>query len=426
MFFNSRKWDLKSIQSKPLLLLVALLLTVGCATTPLNTLSGQPQLQQSPIPGRIILNLTQTPASSQAVTWRTPSIATNSRAEIAKATGSPDFATKASTTPALNETVTLDDNSIVFSHSVVFKELTPGTLYAYRVGNGTVWSEWNQFRTAQNTFTPFSFVYFGDPQEQVKSLCSRTFRTAFSTAPDAAFWHFVGDLVDNGDKDREWEELFDAIGFIPRVTPMILVPGNHEYPDRRRIKGDAFRIFPLWRPQFTLPENGPKGLEETAYFLDYQGVRFIMLNGNEQLEVQAQWLETILADNPQPWTIAAIHQPIYSTGHRGRDHRRQELFVPIFDRFSVDLVLQGHDHTYARTKRLVSGQAIVGQNRGTVYVTSVSGPKSYPVNHRYDPLMEVTATGQQLFQVIRVDNNTLTCEAFDSAGNRLDKFQLKK
>jgi 3',5'-cyclic AMP phosphodiesterase CpdA len=239
----------------------------------------------------------------------------------------------------------------------------------------------------------------------------------------------VGDLVNNVDKDQEWDELYDALGFIPRVTPMILLPGNHEYPNRRTlINPSNFEIFSLWRPQFTLPENGPKGLEETAYFLDFQGVRLIMLNGNELLKEQAKWLEQVLEKDPQAWTIAAIHQPIYSTGRRGRDQRRQNLFVPIFDQFSVDLVLQGHEHNYARTKPLVNGQIAANdeKNRGTVYVTSVCGPKTYSINSRYEKLMETTGTGIQLFHVIRVDRNTLTCEGFDATGNLYDRFELKK
>ncbi len=412
--------------SRLLPLLLALVFITGCTQARFNPVSTAPLPQPGLTPKRIILNLTRTPATSQAVTWRTASIVTTPKAQIAIATGSPAFRTKATTITALSESVKSDDTSLFFYHSVTFKDLAPNTLYAYRVGDGTHWSEWNQFKTAAATPRPFTFIYFGDPQEEAGSMCARTFRTAFKTAPDAAFWHFVGDLVDNGDKDDEWEELFDAFGWIPRTTPMILLPGNHAYPDKRFVKGDAFKIFPQWRPQFTLPRNGPKGLEETAYAIDYQGVRFIMLNGNEKLREQAEWLNTVLENNPQPWTIAAIHQPIYSTGRKRNDQQRQALFVPIFDKHSVDLVLQGHEHNYARTRQLVNGQPATAPRKGTVYVTSVCGPKAYPVNHRYDHLMETIGTGRQLFQVIRVSGRNLTCEAFDSAGNPYDRVELFK
>lgn len=177
-------------------------------------------------------------------------------------------------------------------------------------------------------------------------------------APDtmyADFWHFVGDLMDNGDQDGEWGELFDAM-WIPRTTPIIMLPCNHEYPNRRKVKGADYHLFHLWRPHFTLPENGPAGLGETVYFIDYQGgVRLVMLNGNERLDEQALWLENVLADNPTPWTIVAIHQPMYSTGKYRDSQTWQNLFVPIFDKYRVDLVLQGHDHTYSRGARNENG-----------------------------------------------------------------------
>lgn len=85
--------------------------------------------------------------------------------------------------------------------TVVFKDLAPDTMYAYRVGTRGSWSEWNQFLTARRDPESFSFISFGDPQEEIRSKCSRIFRAAYKKAPDADFWHFVGDLVDNGDRD---------------------------------------------------------------------------------------------------------------------------------------------------------------------------------------------------------------------------------
>ena len=64
--------------------------------------------------------------------------------------------------------------------------LRPGTLYAYRVGNGKVWSEWFQFRTASQTPQAFSFIYLGDAQKNIYSLWSRTVRAAILEAPSMA------------------------------------------------------------------------------------------------------------------------------------------------------------------------------------------------------------------------------------------------
>lgn len=396
--------------------------------TPVATVKTQAPCpgSRAAVPERIILNLTAEPATSQAVTWRTRSPVGRPKAQIALASGFSRFEKNARTVDAQTQSVALNDGKMVYHHAVVFDGLSPDTMYAYRVGAGTVWSEWCQFKTACRTPAPFTFVYFGDPQEEVKSKCSRIFRAAYKKAPDADFWHFIGDLVDDGDNDQQWGELFYAFGWIPRTMPMILLPGNHEYPDKRFVHGADYQLFHLWRPHFTLPENGPDGLTETVYFIDYQGVRLVMLNGNEQLAKQARWLDRILTGNRQPWTIAAIHQPVYSTGKWRNKTTYQRLFVPVFDKHGVDLVLQGHDHTYSRTFPLKNGARTAAGESGTVYVGSVCGPKSYPVNPRYGNLMEKTGTGRQLFQVIRVAPHRLEYESFDATGTPYDSFVLEK
>ncbi len=327
---------------------------------------------------------------------------------------------------AAAETVELGKGKTACHYSAVFKDLKPNTMYAYRVGTNGYWSEWNQFITACKSHDPFKFVYFGDPQKDIKSMCSRIFRAAYKKVPDARFWLFVGDLINNGDNDEQWAELFYALGWVPRTTATILIPGNHEYPDKRFTHRDAFKLQHLWRPHFTLPENGPHGLEETAYFIDYQGVRFVMLNGNEKIEEQAKWLDRVLSDNPQPWTIAGIHQPVYSTAKYRKDSKRQNLLVPIFDKHSVDLVLQGHDHTYCRTYKIMNGIRVKENEKGTVYVVSVSGPKFYRLNTPHQKLMAKMETGRQLFQVIHIDHNRLHYEAVDASGEVYDSFLLEK
>jgi len=233
-------------------------------------------------------------------------------------------------------------------------------------------------------------------------------------------------MVNNGPDDPEWEEFFAALGWIPRTIPLVLVPGNHEYPDRRFIPPEDLHITNLWRPHFTLPVNGPKGLEETVFSFDYQNVCFIVLNGNEQTEEQAKWLETILLQNKQPWIIVSIHQPVYSISERSNETKFQTLFVPIFDRFSVDLVLQGHHHGYARTFPLKNNQRVSDKEKGTVYVISNAGPKFYPVSSRYAPLMAKTGSREMLFQSIHVAKKTLQFTAFNAMKQSVDFFEIHK
>jgi len=413
-----------------LLLGLSLLVTSSCAVAEKQAAQTQGEAclhhATASSPQRLILTLTENPSKSQAITWRTCAKVNNPKAQIAAVANSPALKDNLRTINAVSEEVRLGKDKSVYHYCAVFDALKPDTLYAYRVGTEDNWSEWNQFKTASMSGEPFRFVYFGDAQEDVKSMCSRIFRAAYKKAPDAAFWLFVGDLVDNGDKDEEWAELFYALGWIPRMTPMILLPGNHEYPDKRYLQDKDYKLFHLWRPHFTLPENGPQGLEESAYSIDYQGVRLVMLNGNEKIEEQARWLDKILSENPQLWTIVGIHQPVYSTAKYRDSAKLRNQLVPILDKHSVDLVLQGHDHTYCRTYKIKNGFRVRENEKGTVYVISVSGPKFYQVKTHNEGLMARIEMGRQLFQVIHIDHNRLFYESFDVKGELFDSFTLEK
>ena len=91
-------------------------------------------------------------------------------------------------------------------------------------------------------------------------------------------------------------------------------PGNHEYG---KIEDGTRELSRHWRPQFTLPENGLPGLEETTYWLDIQGVRVVTLNSNRNQAEQAEWLDGVLADNPNRWTVVTHHHPIFSASEAG-------------------------------------------------------------------------------------------------------------
>ena len=373
-------------------------------------------------PKRIILNLTENPAIEQSVTWRTTSILKNPEAQIGIALETVRVVRDKETIKASVDTVKVDQ-SLIYYYSASFENLQANTIYAYRVGCDDYWSEWNQFKTPDTTDAAFSFVYFGDPQNEVRTKCSRIFRAAYEKAPHARFWHFTGDIVNHTNRDNEWEEFFEALGWIPRSTPMILAPGDHGYPKQLfLVKG----LNKFWRSQFTLPENGPEGLKETAYFIDYQCARIFILNSNEKLETQAQWLDSLLTQTTQIWTIVSMHEPIYSTGKNRDNPKLRELLLPVIDKHHVDLVLQGHDHAYGRTFKCKGGKKVDETEKGTVYTVSVSGAKVYPINSRYESLMAKTGNNRQLFQVIDLNKNELSYTSYNVLGEIFDAFKLIK
>jgi 3',5'-cyclic AMP phosphodiesterase CpdA len=382
------------------------------------------------VPDRIVLTWEEDPATTMSVTWRTSTDVQKGVAQIALATADPKFGDKAPTHAALSDLLTTDLGPSQY-HSATFRDLKPRTKYAYRVGDGVNWSEWSHFTTASDGPEPFSFVYFGDAQNDLKSRWSRVVREAYSDAPKAAFMLHAGDLINRAESDSEWGEWFYAASHLHRMIPCVPTPGNHEYKAGKSLAGIPITstLTHHWRPMFTLPTNGPKGLEETTYWFDYQGVRFVSLNSNVEYLVQAEWVNKLLADNPRKWTIITFHHPLFSS-KEGRDNPLlRAAWQPVFDRHKVDLVLQGHDHTYARTglmkdENVPTGVGARSPQAGTVYVVSVSGPKMYDLGRR--PFMNRAAEDTQLYQIISIDGDELRYEARTAIGEVYDGFTLKK
>jgi 3',5'-cyclic AMP phosphodiesterase CpdA len=372
----------------------------------------------TPTPDRVILTWCADPAATQCLTWRTDATVKKPVAQIAESEDGPGFPKKAQTLDAATEPLE-SDLSVAHYHSVRFSGLKPDTLYAYRAGDGFNWTEWNQFRTASDKPAPLTFLYVGDAQNDIYSLWSRLIRSGYSNAPKANFIIHAGDLVNRSLRDAEWGEWHQAAGWINRSLVSFPSPGNHEY---NNVDGQR-ALTRHWRPQFTLPENGVKGLEESCYTVDVQGVRVVSLNSNERIEEQAEWLDSLLADNPQRWTVVAFHHPVFSAA-RSRDNQKlRETLQPIFDKHAVDLVLTGHDHTYARSN-LTTGLSTQEGKAGTVYVVSVSGPKMY--NLEPAPWMQRAAEDTQLFQVVHIDGANLKYEARTARGLLYDAFELEK
>ena len=393
-------------------------------------------------PDRIILTFNGNPSTKRAVTWRTDSSVKKAIAQIAVAGLNSDFVKEASTYTANTEEFDLglyksNKSLIVNYHSVVFENLKPNTLYAYRVGFAENWSEWIQFKTANDTYSPTQFVYFGDAQNDILNHWSRVIRMAYKTAPDASFVIHAGDLVDSAHKDNEWAQWFKAGGFIHSQWTAIPVVGNHEFQRFDGYEGTLPRRLSIqWRPQFTLPveENLDEKLHETVYSVEYQDILVLVLNSTGHLEKQTEYIREKLTNSDAKWKIVTNHHSVFSPAE-GRDFEyARKVWKPMFEKYGVDLVLNGHDHTYARGHTPVKSQNV--NESGifkTLYVTSVSGPKQYKIDkikiknyevdgYKSDKMGEET----QFFQVINIDNNKLTYSAYTTLGDLYDRAIITK
>ena len=477
--------------------------------------------EPSPLPDRVVLTWEDDPATTQSVTWRTDTSVKRGVAEIALASAN-GRAMKPDAVQAVTTVFESDINDAHY-HSAIFRNLQPDTLYAYRVGDGENWTEYYHFKTASDRARPFSFIYFGDAQNDVRTHWSRVFREAFRDSPRAAFTLHAGDLIDVQNSDAEWGDWHQGPDWVNATIPVIATPGNHEY--RRvnegsrafrywssasgetidvtmtgfeEVETDAGKVYQIsligpwftmgslelndggriikvdegvieisgfteevllgssiykpplqdrqrepgepavtthWRPQFAFPveEGIEDALKETVYAIDYQGVRFISLNSNEAIKSQIPWLRSVLEDNPNRWTVVTFHHPVFSPASDRDNAELRNLWKPILDEFKVDLVLNGHDHTYARTGQVDASallnvptgyQQAYDPNIGTVYVVSVSGPKMYEITK--GSYAKRVAEDTQLYQIIDINDKSLRYRAFTATGALYDAFTLEK
>jgi len=391
----------------------------------------------------VLLSITDNPAQTAAVTWRSERAPSPALAQIARAGVNRDFQKSATNIDASTTRLTIHGREIT-SHAARFTGLQPATRYCYRVGAEGAWSEWHEFRTASEHAAAFRFIYLGDEQNEIRSLWSRSARNAYAHAYGADFIVHAGDLLQEGYDDALWGEWCDAMGFVGASLPNLPVPGNHDLhrdpllPQAQNV----LSVSPLWRSHFALPQNGPAGVDELkgqSYFLDYQGARFVALDvnvfANEAFDASAKtriaqaqlaWLDKTLADNPHPWTIVVQHQPIYPVA-KGRDYEQMRAALqPIYERRRVDIVLQGHDHIYSRTHRVAQNQPVAQGQAGVVYAISVSGPKMYEVTDRFPQLRAKTLTNTQAHQIIDVAPDKLRYSAYTIDGEVIDSFQLTR
>ena len=395
----------------------------------------------SETPDRIMLNPTGDPSTGYSVTWRTSTNILTGWAEIAEAYDAPGFSKKAVRVKAKSQILKLkkaeyNPDIQAHFHTVAFQDLEPSTQYAYRVGDGrNSFSEWFHFTTASQGFDPFSFVYVGDAQNGILSHWSRLIRQSVFSAPDMRFLLHAGDLINSAHMDDEWGQWFKATGWTHGTIPAVAVPGNHEYGDLK-IDDKAVRSLSIqWQPQFEFPTYPelPDSIKETAYHFEYQGVLFVCLNSMAEIGKQAAWMDKILSNSNHQWKVVAFHYPIFASAVNRDNLKLRKSWMPILEKNNVDLVLQGHDHTYARGHTRDTKAGPIKEYTKSVYVNSVSGSKMYTVKpDRWDGyaddniIMDRMAENTQLFQVLSFEHRKLSYKAVTATGKVYDGFELEK
>ena len=296
------------------------------------------------------------------------------------------------------------------------RELQAGTSYAYRAVTGAKASPWYQFRMQSGSKDKVEFLYVGDVQDSIGGEANRFLREALSRHPESKFLVCGGDLSD-GPRQSCWDEAFRDIDSVTQAMPLLVVAGNHDY--RKGVIQWLERRFPLTFSYFL----DAKIADNQVYTLNYGPVQFFLLDSNRELPyllTQRDWLKAQLEQSRARWKIVVLHHPLFSIRSRSRNLIQRWVFNDLLEDYGVDLVLQAHEHAYARMTAHEGGQAVT-----PVYTVSHCSPKNYDIyeNDRYDK----SIASSRFYQTVRISGDTLTLTAYEVYHHsRCDSLQIIK
>ncbi len=362
-------------------------------------------------PDQVMLTWSNDPATSIDIQWRT---------DTTVSAGIVNYREKGSTVVYSSdaekyrmEDLLLMNDRFINRFTAHLNGLKPGTDYEYQILPETEWKEKYTFST-QSATDSFAFVWFGDTHYSPKF--GELFNRADSAHPDAAFFTIAGDLVSDGLYRNQWDDLLHYPENVISRKPLMCVPGNHD--NRAGLGALMYREF------FSYPKNGPDGVnKEQTYSFTYKNALFLMIDATSSVDAQTGWIEELLKNTSATWKIAVFHFPPYNWEEPYFDI--QKAWVPIFDKYHVDMVFGGHIHYYMRSKPMKGGEVVDSYNNGTAYIISIGIP-SRTRDAAEEPYAEVVKTEGQYYQYIKIEGDKLTYSAIDSNNELADSFTINK
>jgi hypothetical protein len=321
-------------------------------------------------PDQLVLTFSGDPRTSMAVSWRQSVGGTTDRVELQSPDPGPSRTVNATCRMIdSREWLTVENDTVIQRCTANLTDLSADTEYTYRPSDRAhpnAAGAWNRFRTAPDPMdSPVTFLYLGDVQKGIEEWSSR-YQAAVDRHPEVRFTIQVGDLVNVGARRTEYDDVLGGAAEAFATVPFVPVLGNHEYV----LGGET-----LFQREFSLSGDGPSGSGHCRAF-DYGPVRVVVLDSSSEktLAAQAAWLAARLDESQAPWKVVVFHHPVWPprSWFAGSDVR--DAWMATLEGHGAHLVLNGHDHSYARTFPLRDGQP--AQN-GTVYVVSVAGSKFY-------------------------------------------------
>jgi hypothetical protein len=367
-------------------------------------------------PEQIHLTWGESPTTGVVVSWASPGPAVRPRVRIGQRVIA---AEPRPYTDGIN-------GETVWTYHARVGGLRPGATYAYLV---TADNDSNAgdpfsaiFRTAPRGRAPFRFTSFGDLATPNTDWVLSYGQSAYAVEAVESFqplFHLLnGDLcyanLNPAGQPEVWRDFGGNNQASAANRPWMPCPGNHEVEFYNGPQG-----FSSYLTRYTLPENRVPGFGGRWYSFRVGSVLFVSLDaddvvyqdagafvagpaaltpaastGHPPVEpgtsfylrgysggAQTAWLERTLAagrgDRSVDWIIVQMHQCAASSSATGNgsDLGIREQWLPLFDRYQVDLVLTGHDHDYERSFPVRGADAEAGHEVATGATVNTLRPR---------------------------------------------------
>jgi hypothetical protein len=152
-------------------------------------------------------------------------------------------------------------------------------------------------------------------------------------------------------------------------------------------------------------------------FKPRDGIRFFALDSNYMDKEQLQWLEKELAASGSDWKIVFFHHPLYSSGEtHGSSSELRNVLEPIFLRYSVSLVLAGHEHFYERIK----------PQHGIPYFILGSSAKLRRGDIQQTDLTAKGFDTDNVFMICEIHENTFDFQVITKGGKTIDGGKIQR
>jgi hypothetical protein len=314
-------------------------------------------------------------------------------------------------------------------YEAVINGLQPSTDYVYRVsvdGASVTAGGETRFRTAGPS--PFNFVVLGDSgyaTDEQNAIAQNIL------AEKPAFVIHTGDIVYNPNLDIApatnidlyQTNYFNYYYATMSSAPFFPTPGNHDFGPT---------LTPYLSVHSLPGDSTPTADLGRYYSYDWGNVHFVSLDAHASLNdavngsgLMLQWLDNDLGSTKQFWRVVYFHYPPFAAGVHMNDPQPalvRQYLVPMLDKYGVQVVLSGHEHSYQRSQPMRNSN-FVATNAGTNYISSGGGGALlYPV---YDGF-PIVAFGQSAYHYLRADvrGTQVTFHAIRHDGLEFDTYTI--